>query len=152
MDNEVHGQNIQFKSPMSSGLNNPIMNGSNNSLFSVPFASVDMAREGSEAREIKMKGRKQRQTIVSGEPWGKVMQTLKQMWPHGSVLGALWVPMLWLRWPFLPKWNRRESSSEMWEEEAWVSSWLHLRDLVAFWNLILSLKFWFYLLQKTFPK
>ena len=49
-------------------LNNPIMNGSNNSLFSVPFASVDMAREGSEAREIKMKGRKQRQTIVSGEP------------------------------------------------------------------------------------
>lgn len=57
-----------FKSPMSSGLNNPIMNGSNNSLFPVPFVSVDLAREGSEAREIKMKGRKQRQTIVSGEP------------------------------------------------------------------------------------
>ena len=68
MDNNVHGQTIQFKSHMSSGLNNPIMNGSNNSLFSVPFARVDMAREGSEAREIKMKGRKQRQTIVSGEP------------------------------------------------------------------------------------
>lgn len=47
------------------------MNGSNNSLFPVPFVSVDLAREGSEAREIKMKGRKQRQTIVSGEPWGK---------------------------------------------------------------------------------
>ena len=68
MDNKVHGQNIQFKSPMSSGLNNPIMNGSNNSLSSVPFVSVDLAREGSEAREIKTKGRKQRQTIVSGEP------------------------------------------------------------------------------------
>lgn len=53
---------------LSSGLNNPIMNGPNNSLFSVPFASVDLARERSEAREIKMKGRKQRQTIVSGEP------------------------------------------------------------------------------------
>lgn len=136
---------VKYSRVLSSGLKNPIMNGPNNSLFSVPFASVALARERSEAREIKMKGRKQRQTIVSGEPWGKWCRR----WSRCDHMEVCWGPFGFLCCDSGdPSW---ESSSEMWEQEAWVPSWLHLRDLVAFWNLILSLKLEFYLLQETFP-
>ncbi|KAM8911638.1 protein Wnt-8b [Lycaon pictus] len=92
----------------------------------IEFSGVDLAGKGSEKGATRIKRREQRQTIASGEPSGKVMWMPKQKtWPYGSKLGAL-------RGPQHCDWgdssslvDRRDSNSEMCEQEASVPYLLH---------------------------